>query len=282
MPKPLTNEQDAFGHAVWDQYHGTKAFEIIERSDGLFSISSGPSAYLSEPAYWAPYEKEALEQHAHGRVLDIGCNAGRHALFLQQNGLDVLGVDVSPLSIAVAKERGLKSAEVLSIDDLSAELGTFDTILMLGNNFGLFASPAKARRLLRRFKTLTRPRATLIAESLNVYETKDPDHLAYLAANRERGRMSGQIRMRARYKRFVTPWFDYLMVSPAEMEALLDGTGWQIVRRYQAAGGRLYLRRGAQITSWSSPTMTLPSNSERTPSMNDEIVKPCAALARSW
>ena len=141
-------------------------------------------------------------------------------------------------AIAVAKERGLKHAEVLSIDELSLELGAFDTILMLGNNFGLFASPAKARRLLRRFKTITRPGATLIAESLNVYQTNDPDHLAYLEHNRKRGRMSGQIRMRARYKRFVTPWFDYLLVSPEEMAALLDGTGWRIAQQY--GRGRLY------------------------------------------
>jgi len=240
VAKPLTNEQDAFGHAVWDCYRGAPAFELIERSDGLFALSNGPAAYLAEPAFWAAYEREALERHAHGRVLDIGCNAGRHALYLQQNGLDVLGVDVSPLAIAVAKERGLKRAEVLAIDDLSAELGTFDTIVMLGNNFGLFASAAKARRLLRRFKAFTRPGATLIAESLNVYETRDPDHLAYQAANRERGRMSGQIRMRARYKRFVTPWFDYLMVSPAEMETLLDGTGWRIAKQYRLEGARLY------------------------------------------
>jgi len=234
----LKPEQDAFGQAVWDHAHGTKAFEIIERSDGYFAVSSGPSEYLAEPAAWAPHLKGALQRHAHGRVLDVGCNAGRHALYLQQQGLDVLGVDVSPLAIAVAKERGL-NAEVLSIDELSAELGMFDTILMLGNNFGLFGSAAKARRLLRRFKAFTRPGATLIAESLNVYETKDPDHLAYLAANRERGRMSGQIRMRARYKRLVTPWFDYLMVSPEEMETLVDGTGWRVTNQYPPGGARL-------------------------------------------
>jgi SAM-dependent methyltransferase len=236
----LTDEQDAFGHAVWDHSHGANAFEIIERSDGYFAISSGPAEYLAEPAHWAPHIKSALQRHAHGRVLDVGCNAGRHALFLQEQGLDVLGVDISPLAIAVARERGLKNAEVLSIAELSAEFGSFDTILMLGNNFGLFGSAAKARRLLRRFKTFTSTGATLIAESLNVYETKDPDHLRYLAANRERGRMSGQIRMRGRYKRFVTPWFDYLMVSPQEMDALLEGTGWRVTTRYPPAASRLY------------------------------------------
>ena len=85
---------------------------------------------------------------------------------------------------------------------------------------------------------MTNPGATLIAESLNVYETEDPDHLAYIAANLERGRMGGQIRMRGRYRRFVTPWFDYLMVSLAEMDALLEGTGWKVSKRYQGAGVR--------------------------------------------
>ena len=236
MPKRLTSEQDAFGHAVWDQYHGGNGFEIIERSDGRFDISSGPTVYL-DVDHWGSHALAALE-HAHGRVLDIGCNAGRHALHLQQRGLDVLGVDVSPLSIAVARERGLNKAEVLSIDELSAGLGPFDTILMLGNNFGLFGSAAKARRLLKRFRRLTRAGATLIVETLNVHETEDPDHLAYLAANRARGRMSGQLRLRARYKHFVTPWFDYLMVSPAEMESLLDGTGWRVAKQYQGAGAR--------------------------------------------
>jgi hypothetical protein len=94
--------------------------------------------------------------------------------------------------------------------------------------------------LLRRFKAFARPGAMLIAESLNVYETKDPDHLAYQAANRKRGRMSGQIRLRASYKRFVTPWVDYLMVSPAEMAELIDGTGWRVAAEYRNAGARFY------------------------------------------
>jgi len=231
----LTSDQDAFGHAAQDHHRGKPAYEIIERSDGLFAISGGPAVYLSGYASWRAHEKAALE-HARGRVLDIGCNAGRHALLLQLQGLDVLGVDVSPLAIETARLRGLAKAEVLSINELSGKLGTFDTILMLGNNFGLFGSAAGTRRFLRRFKGFTRPGSTLIAESLNVYATDDPDHLAYLAENRRRGRMSGQIRMRGRYKRFVTPWFDYLMVSPEEMEALVADTGWQVRKCYHSEG----------------------------------------------
>jgi hypothetical protein len=46
--------------------------------------------------------------------------------------------------------------------------------------------------------------------------------------------------MRARYKRFATPWFDYLMVSPAEMAELIDGTGWRVAKEYRNAGARFY------------------------------------------
>ena len=42
--------------------------------------------------------------------------------------------------------------------------------------------------------------------------------------------MPGQIRIRIRFNEWVGPWFDYLLVSPAEMSALVDGTGWEVDR----------------------------------------------------
>ena len=44
----------------------------------------------------------------------------------------------------------------------------FDSILMTGNNFGLFCNPKKARRLLRRFHRMTTRGGRILAE------TKDP------------------------------------------------------------------------------------------------------------
>ena len=117
-------------------------------------------------------------------------------------------------------------------------MGRFDTILMLGNNFGLFGNRTRARWLLRRFKGFTAPGARIIAESLDVHRTDDPGHLAYGAANRRKGRMSGQIRMRIRYKTLATPWFDYLMVSADEMDEIVSGTGWDIVQCFDSDGPR--------------------------------------------
>ena len=42
--------------------------------------------------------------------------------------------------------------------------------------------------------------------------------------------MAGQLRLRIRHRSYKTPWFDYLIVSPAEMEQLLAGSGWHLAR----------------------------------------------------
>ena len=223
----MRDDQDAYGHALYDHLQSQQGFEIVERDDGWFGLSAGPRAYFTEYAAWPVHQQQATK-YAVGRVLDIGCGAGRHSLYLQQQGFDVLGLDVSPLAIEVCKRRGLKKAQVKSITQVSYKLGRFDTILMLGNNFGLFGSPRRAKWLLKRFQKMTSPQARIIVESNNVYSTPDPDHLAYHEFNRQRNRLPGQLRIRIRYKKYVTPWFDYLMVSKGEMKEILAGTGWGV------------------------------------------------------
>jgi dipeptidyl aminopeptidase/acylaminoacyl peptidase len=78
---------------------------------------------------------------------------------------------------------------------------------------------------------MTSEEGRIIAASNDPYKTDNPDHLAYHAANRARGRISGQMRIRVRYKRYASPWFDWLLVSKKEMESILEGTGW-VVSRY--------------------------------------------------
>jgi hypothetical protein len=42
--------------------------------------------------------------------------------------------------------------------------------------------------------------------------------------------MPGQLRLRVRYRRYASPWFDDLIVSPEELESLIGGTGWRVGR----------------------------------------------------
>ncbi len=236
----MTPEQDAYGQAIHDYFSGQGGFEIVERDDGWIGNSLGPPAYFSEFDDWPSHERNAMS-HVRGRVLDVGCGAGRHSLYLQDRGFDVMATDISPLAIEVCKRRGLTSAMALPLTRIGRALGRFDTILMLGNNFGLFGGHRRARWLLRRFKGITGDGGRIIAESRDPYATDDPEHLAYHELNRRRGRMPGQLRMRIRYKLQATPWFDYLIASKDEMEAVLDGTGWAVNRYLEVEGDPTYV-----------------------------------------
>jgi SAM-dependent methyltransferase len=224
----LKPEEDAYGQEIWAFYQGREVFEIVERDDGYISAASVlPKMYFSEYEDWPPHEKRAVE-FVKGRVLDIGCGAGRHSLYLQSKGFDVLGIDISPLAIKVCKLRGLRKAEVMSIEEINLKPNSFDTIIMMGNNFGLFGSFEKARRLLKRFHKITSEDALVIAETRDPYMTDNPAHLEYHEFNKKRGRMAGQLTIRVRFEKYATPWFDYLMVSRDEMKELLKGTRWKI------------------------------------------------------
>ena len=239
----LSDAQDAYGREMWDYLEGKNEFEVVERDDGFIDASNGPKLYCAPYREWPAHYKTALRL-ARGRVLDVGCGAGRHALYFQERGHEVVGIDNSPLAIATARRRGrrgLRDGRVLSVTEIGPALGRFDTVLMLGNNFGLFGGAERARRLLKRLYGLTSERARLIAESTDPYDTTEPAHLAYHERNRRKGRMSGQARIRIRYKLYATPWSDYLFVSRDEMWTLLEGTGWRVARVIDAAGAPRYI-----------------------------------------
>lgn len=162
----LKDSQDAYGHQQYDFYKSRQVVEIVERDDGLIDPSETyPKYYLSEYKDWSLRERQAA-RYVKGRVLDIGCGGGRWSLYLQKKGHDVLGIDNSPLAVKVCKLRGLFNVRVKSITEVDSKLGRFDTILMIGNNFGLFGAPKRARQSLKRFHRMTSPGALIIAESL--------------------------------------------------------------------------------------------------------------------
>ena len=222
----LKREEDAFGQLLLACYEENEAVEIIERDDGLISAYD-PRVYFSDHKHWPVFEREAM-RFVKGRVLDIGCGAGRHALYLQRKGFDVLGIDKSLLAIEICKLRGLRKAKVMSVEDAWFRRDRFDTIIMMGNNFGLLGGFRKARRLLKRFHRMTSKDAVIVAETRDPYKTEKRVHLEYHRLNRRRRRMAGQVRIRIRFEKCATGWFDYLFVSKDEMKEILRGTGWKI------------------------------------------------------
>ncbi|WP_181684954.1 class I SAM-dependent methyltransferase [Halorhabdus salina] len=230
---------DAYGQAIRDYHESGDGFEIVERDDGHVAPSGGPAIYFDEYEDWGEDEQTAVE-YLRGAVLDVGCGAGRHALYAQEQGHDVTGIDVSPGAVAVSRDRGVENVEQCDVAAVAETFAAdaFETVLMLGINFGLVGTAETAPDVLDALATVTTDDGQILAQSRDVHETDDPDHLKYHAKNRDRGRFPGAIRMRTRYKTHATPWFDYLLVSPTEMDTVLEETIWTRTETWEGDAGR--------------------------------------------
>jgi len=100
------------------------------------------AAYLGTPPWDTGRPQTAFRELAdagelRGRVLDVGCGTGEHALMAAALGLEAMGVDASPRAIRLAKtkadERGLPVRFVVWDALQLAALGErFDTVLDSG------------------------------------------------------------------------------------------------------------------------------------------------------
>jgi SAM-dependent methyltransferase len=108
--------------------------------------TSWDAAYTAEsPAPWdigrpqPAFARLAEAGRLTGRVLDVGCGTGEHALLAARHGADATGVDVAPAAIeraqAKAAQRGLTVRFVVG-DALDLEplglAGTIDTVIDSG------------------------------------------------------------------------------------------------------------------------------------------------------
>lgn len=199
------------------------ACEITERDDGYISAADA-LRYFTPVDDLSELDQTAVAL-ARGRILDVGTGAGRHALALQQQGKDVMGLDPSAGAVEVARQRGVV-AELGTIAHPPEGIGTFDTFLLLGNNLGLLQGERAAPEVLRQLASLARPGALLLGTGMDPAGS-DPDHAAYQDRNRVRGRMPGQVRMRVRAGAVATEWFDYLLLDPHELNRLTQPSPWQ-------------------------------------------------------
>lgn len=165
--------KDLLGKAILDYQTGNNPEDLITET----SISEADEmsvAYLFRDYKDMPgIEKKAL-QLAKGKVLDAGCGAGSHSLYLQnEKGLDVTAIDISPAAIEACKLRGVKNTIVTDVMHL--EHLKFDTILLLMNGTGIFGRLNKISVFLQKLKSLLDNGGQILVDSSDIIYMFDED-----------------------------------------------------------------------------------------------------------
>ncbi|MFW9921489.1 MAG: class I SAM-dependent methyltransferase [Candidatus Thorarchaeota archaeon] len=217
---------DVFGMIMKDAFQGKDANHNIIRDDG--HVTPQPGNYLiADISEWHHSERLAIREVI-GPALDIGCGAGRVGLYLQRNKVDYTGIDISPLAVETCKLRGLDDVHVMSAGEIKFSRSDFKSVIMFGNNFGILGNEQKTAQMLRDLYKITSLDARIFAQSRDVRETDDPAHLAYHQRNRERGRPIGQVTLKIEYQGIESDWWDLLMSTPEEMDAIARKAGWYL------------------------------------------------------
>ena len=128
-----------------------------------------PSVFFRPYKNMLKYEKIALKI-SKGKVLDLGCGAGCHSLYLQNKGFDVTAVEVSKKSANVALSQGVN--KVINEDWRNLTLKNFDTVLVLMNGMGLAESPAELKLMFLRLKSFLSKTGSILIDSTDVTYAK--------------------------------------------------------------------------------------------------------------
>jgi SAM-dependent methyltransferase len=164
--------KDLFGKALLDYQNGRYTEDIIT-STNISEEDDLPLPYLFREFKEMPKLEQKALKLAKGSVLDVGCGAGSHSLYLQEKRLQVKAIDISKGAIEVAKQRGVLHAEVKNILDESEK---FDTVLLLMNGTGIFQELVDVSKYLTHLKSLLNPNGQILIDSSDIkymYEDED-------------------------------------------------------------------------------------------------------------
>ena len=202
----LPEQEDPMGAAIRDYFRQGKSAQLKVLSS-LFDDDEIPVAHLFRSYHeMPPLEQRALNE-ARGKVLDVGAGAGCHALVLQERGLDVTAVDISPLSCETMKERGVANVECVNIFNQRFQ-ERFDTLLLLMNGTGIAGKLSRLPQLLSRLKQLMNPGAQMLIDSSDlryVYE----DENGVLDVDLD-GAYYGEVDYQMTYRNIIGKSFDWL------------------------------------------------------------------------
>lgn len=216
----MDSKSDPMGRAIAD-YYKTGTADRLRVFSPMFDEDEMPIDTLFRNYDAMPeIERMALDM-TKGRTLDVGAASGCHSLVLQERGIDVTAIDISPLSVETMKLRGVKKA--LEQDFFTLEGQRFETILLLMNGFGITGTLQRMRDLFRQLDKILAPGGQLLGDSSDISYVFDgymPDTEYY-----------GELTFRMQYKDTIGEPFPWVYIDPETLRhvAALNGYHAEII-----------------------------------------------------
>ena len=134
----------------------------------MFDVMTDWDARLASEG---PFLLSILEQAGAKRVLDAACGSGGHVLWLARQGYEVTGADVSPVMIALARQKA--AADGLGVPFVVSDLANlqtatiYDAVLCLGNSLPHLLTQDDLVAALRGMAGVLRTGGALVLQNLN-------------------------------------------------------------------------------------------------------------------
>lgn len=165
--------KDLFGKAILDYQTNNSPEDLITETN-ISEPDEMSVAYLFRDYSEMPTLEQKALRLSKGKVLDVGCGAGSHSLYLQnEKDLEVHAIDISPNAIESCVLRGIKNARAQHI--LEVENEKYDTILLLMNGTGIFGTLNETTKYLQKLKSLLNPGGQILIDSSDIIYMFDED-----------------------------------------------------------------------------------------------------------
>lgn len=211
----MNSQKDPMGRAI-AEFHKTGTADKLRVFSPMFEEDEMPLDTLFRTYDAMPeIERRALDM-AKGRTLDVGAASGCHSLVLQERGIDVTAIDISPLSVETMKNRGIK--KVFEQDFFTLEGQRFETILLLMNGFGITGTLQRMRDLFRQLDKILAPGGQLLGDSSDisyVFDSYMPDTEYY-----------GELTFQVQYKDTIGEPFPWLYIDADTLKQVATDNGY--------------------------------------------------------
>jgi len=232
----IFEQKDALGQMLLDYLAGDHRACVDVISSVLDMDRMAGSTMFRSLDRMADMERLGLDC-CKGKVLDVGAGSGCHSLVLQDRGLDVTAMDISPGCVAVMAAQGVKTVRH---DSLFSHKDTgYDTLLMLMNGMGICGTIEGLNYFFQHIQSLVAPGGQVIADSTDISQAftclplagNDPDAPYY-----------GETRFSMSYKDVAGDPFDWLYIDFATLSFYAEFHGWRCQKIFGGKDGK-YLAR---------------------------------------